>query len=321
MPTEQPLVSILIPTYNQKQYVGQTVESCLSQTYPRIEVIVVDDGSTDGTGKLLQECYGSQIRYLHQENRGVSAARNTATQAANGEFIQYCDSDDQLLPTKIEQCVNALLQQPDAALVYTHCDYVEEDGITVISRAHPVLPSGDVFCELLTGPAGNFIPQCTPVIRRQAVLDVGGFNETVRGAEDWDLWLRLAALHPFVFLNDILALYRVRANGIHADALGMATARLQVIQLARHYKGREYCLDDVAYDQLEAGRYHVLGMLYWKKGNRPEARQAFREAIRLDPAHAPIRRLYLASSYIFPSSSASVIQKMNVWRKRIQARS
>jgi hypothetical protein len=295
---------MVIPTYNHKRFVCQAIDACLAQTYPNCEIIVVDDGSTDATGDMLRERYGDRIGYIYQENRGLPVARNVGTRAARGEFIHYCDADDQLLPTKVEQCAQVLIQQPDVVLVYTDCHYVEEDGQTIIPRPALQLPSGDVFCELLTGHQGNFIAQCTPLIRRQAVLDVGGFNEQIRSAHDWDLWLRLAAQHQFAVIHEALALYRVLPNAMHTDPLRMSQARLAVIQMARHYPGREKCLDDSAYDQLEAGRHHRVAIVLWLQHRRAEARRAFREAIRLDPSHTLVRRLLLGMSYVLPARLA-----------------
>ncbi len=311
-----PLVSIVIPAYNHKQYIEQTVDSCLAQTYPNCEIIVVDDGSTDGTGEILAARYGERIQYIYQQNRGLPAARNAGTDAAKGEYIQYCDSDDQLLPTKVERCVELLQTQADAVFAYTHCDFVEEDGRTVIPRLHSMLPSGDIFCKLLNGPQGNFIMECAPLVRRQAVIEVGRFNESLRAAEDWDLWLRLTARYPVVFLNEVQALYRVRANAMHTDGIRMATARLQVIEMARQYPGREWCIDEAAYDQIVAARYHVLAMEYWKHGQRAASRQAFRQATKLDPAHGKIRLIYGLLTYGFPAQTANIIGQ---WASRIRS--
>jgi glycosyltransferase involved in cell wall biosynthesis len=314
--SELPLVSIVIPTYNHKRYVWQAVEAALAQTYPDCEVIVVDDGSTDSTGAMLRERYGERIRYVYQENRGLPAARNAGTQAARGEFINYCDADDQLLPLKVERCMAVFRRQPGVTLVYTDCNFVQEDGRTVIPRPHLVLPSGDVFCELLAGPLGNFVSECAPLIRRQAVLDVGGFNESLPAAEDWDLWLRLAARHTFAFVNEVLALYRMSPNAMHTDRLRMVAARLRVIQMARNYPGRERCLDDAAYDQLEAGRHHLLAMVYWAQGSRRAAREHFHAAIRLDPAHTAIRRLYMAMAVLFPARAATWVERVGAHLRR-----
>jgi glycosyltransferase involved in cell wall biosynthesis len=315
--TENPLVSIVIPTYNHKQYVWQAVDSALAQTYLHCEVIVVDDGSTDGTGEMLNERYGDRIRYIYQENQGLSATRNTGTRVARGEFIHYCDADDQLLPAEVGRCLDVFREHPDATLVYSLCQRVEDDGKTPIPYEWPPLPSGDIFCQLLTSPVGNFVPQCAALMRRQAVLDAGGFNENLRAAEDWDMWLRLAARHKLVFLPEFLARYRVRPDAMHTDPLRMAVARLQVVQTARRYPGRERCMDDAAYDRFEAGRHHQLAMVYWAQGRRADARRAFHDAICMDSSGAALRRVYIWFTYFLPSRSATVAERFAGWIKRL----
>jgi glycosyltransferase involved in cell wall biosynthesis len=305
-------VSIVIPAYNAKNYIAQTINSCLAQTYPNCEIIVVDDGSKDGTGDFLLSYYGDQIRYIYQENQGVSAARNTGVQSAKGEFIHFCDADDHLMPEKVAHSVEAFQLHPEAVLVCSQCGYMDEHGRVIPSKLRPQPLAGDVFCELLT--VENFVTTSTVMVRRQMVLDVGGFNLNLSVAEDWDLWLRLAARGPFVVLNDVLGLYREVANGLHKNTLSMTLGRLRVIQLARQYAGRERCLDDAAYDRLEAGRYHTLAMVYWEQGQRSQARQAFREAIRLAPSEARVRRLYQALSYGLP---ARTVIQMERWVLRL----
>lgn len=311
-----PLVSIVIPTYNHRQYVCDAVESALTQTYAPLEVIVVDDGSTDGTAALLAGCYGERIRVITQPNQGLSAARNTGIQSARGPLINFCDADDLLLPEKVARCYAVLSAHPEAAVVYTDYEHVAEDGRTILERPHPLLPSGDIFCELLLGPLGNFIHEAAPLVRRAALIEAGMFNTTLRAVEDWDLWVRVAARHPFIFLPERLTLYRQRADAMHRDRLRMARARLQFFQMARHYPGRARCLDDAAYDRLEASRQHVLAMTCWQLGRRAEARAALRAAIQLDPGHAALRRLYLALSYVFPASVTQVVDRLRAMAAR-----
>jgi glycosyltransferase involved in cell wall biosynthesis len=300
--TDLPLVSFIIPAYNSRHYVCEAVDSCLAQTYPNGEVIVVDDGSTDGTPDLLHERYGDRIRLIRQANRGAAGARNTGILAARGEFIQYCDSDDRLLPHKVQAGWDLFQQKPEIVLVYAVAQIVRFDDMTEVPLPDRQLPSGDVFCLLLKE---NVVGTSTVMARRQAVLDVGGFDEVLKVAEDWDLWLRMAARWPFAAINEVLTIYRDRPEGLHADPVALAEGRLAVIQRARHYPRRRECLDDKAYDAFEAGRCHVLAMVYWQHGRRAAARRSLRAAVALEPDHAAIRRLYIGLSYIFSMKLAT----------------
>ncbi|MBN1681444.1 MAG: glycosyltransferase [Anaerolineae bacterium] len=309
---DSPLVSIVIPTYNHRRYICDAVDSALAQTYPNCEIIVVDDGSDDGTVTLLKSRYGESIRIIYQENRGLSAARNTGTRQSLGEFVNYCDADDKLLPTKVARCMDVFEQHPDAAAVYTDYEHVADDGETVLARPHPPLPSGDIFCDLLIGPLGNFIHEAAPLVRRAAVIEAGGFNENLRAAEDWDLWLRVAVRHPFVYLRDMLTLYRQRPDAMHTDPVRMAESRLHFIQLARCYPGRERCLDDAAYDVLEAGRHHHLAMVYWQQGRRTAARDHLRSAMKLNPSF--MRRLTLLMTHVLSARAWQTLERMHTAR-------
>ncbi|HVO69236.1 MAG TPA: glycosyltransferase [Aggregatilineaceae bacterium] len=297
-----PLVSIVIPAYNSAQFICEAVDSCLVQTYPNCEIIVVDDGSTDNTRALLEARYGERIRYLSQQNAGPSAARNRGIRAARGAFIQFCDADDQLLPAKIERCMEVFQQQPEVGVVYTRYQYVEADGKTPAPLSDPPLLSGDVFCDLLLSN-GNAILTSATLVRRDALLEVGTFDERLRRTQDWDLFLRLASRYSYASIDEVLLLYRWHEHGLTKQAYHTAQGRLITIQKARHYPGRERCLDDEAYDRLEAGRHHVMAMVRWRMGDRGGARQSLREAIRLDPSHRAARWVYLVLSYAFPHRS------------------
>jgi glycosyltransferase involved in cell wall biosynthesis len=305
MPDSDPaLVSIVIPTYNSASFIGEAVDSCLAQTYPNCEIIVVDDGSTDGTRDLLESQYGERIRYLYQPNAGPSAARNNGIRAARGAFIQFCDADDQLLPSKIERCMEVFQREPDLGVVYTRYQHVEVDGKTPAPLADPPLLSGDTFCDLLLSN-GNAILTSATLVRREALLEAGLFDERLWCSEDWDLFLRLASRYAYASIDEVLLLYRWHEGSLTKEMYRMAQGRLITIQKARQYAGRERCLDAAAYDCLEAGRQHVLAMVCWRMGDRGGARRALREAIRLDPAHRTARRLYWALSYAFPYRSVT----------------
>jgi glycosyltransferase involved in cell wall biosynthesis len=185
------LVSIIIPTYNCRRWIAEAIDSALAQTYPQCEIIVVDDGSTDGTGKYLRERYGERIRYIYQPNRGRGAARNHGLRLACGKYIQFLDADDLILPGKIGGQVAFLEAHPGYAAVYCHCLVFNEDD-----KAHrwdwprqKAYCSGDILEREIHEP--YLLPNMV-LVRRQWVELVGGFDEELRSNEDWDLWLRIA---------------------------------------------------------------------------------------------------------------------------------
>ena len=207
--TRNSLVSIIIPTYNMRQWIGEAIDSALAQTYPNCKIIVVDDGSTDGTGEYLRERYGERIRYIYQPNRGRGAARNHGLRMADGEYTQFLDADDLILPEKIASQVAFLDAHPEYAAAYCHClVFFDED------KDHPWdWPGQKAYC------SGNILereihePFLLPVmilVRREWVGRVGGLDETLRSNEDWDLWLRIAhAGGQFKYLpGPALAMYR-----------------------------------------------------------------------------------------------------------------
>ncbi|MCA9940788.1 MAG: glycosyltransferase family 2 protein [Anaerolineales bacterium] len=206
-----PRVSVIIPAYNHAPYVRACVDSALAQTYTDREVIVVDDGSTDGTREILRD-YGEAIHLILQPNRGTQAARNTAVRAASGEFIALLDSDDVWLPAKLEKQVAALERQPAAGLVYSLAYTIDATGRR-LNGGNPtgvVLPEGaDAFQELLRG---DFMPALTVMIRRACLQEIGLFDETLIGSGDWDLWLRIAARYPVICVPEPLALYRLHGT-------------------------------------------------------------------------------------------------------------
>lgn len=299
MPTDQPLVSIVIPAYNNRRYLPAALDSCLAQTYPRCEVIVVDDGSTDGTDSLIRDRYGARVRLLRQSNRGPSAARNAGIQAAHGDYVKFCDADDQLLPDITARSMAILAAQPGASVVHTRYHYVAEDGATHLPVKRPSLPSGDVYCDLLLSN-GDFVLTSAVTAPRRLLLDCGGFDESLFVAEDWDLFLRLAAQVPFHYIDDDLVLYRHHAGNLHTASLKAAQGRLIAVQKAQATALAKGCLDRAALDRLLAGRYQHLGIVYWRTGQRRAARAQFEQANRIDPS--PVRRLMSLATYALPAA-------------------
>lgn len=212
---ESPTVSVVIPVRNGEPFLRQCLDSALTQTRPPMEVVVVDDGSTDGTAEILRE-YQGKVTVLEQENRGQGAAVNRAVAYSRGELIAFLDCDDCWDPGKLERQVAVLERFPEAVAVY--CDHrrIDPSGTTMGrtgALAHP-RTSGQVLEALIRG---NFIISPSVVmIRAKAFHAAGRFDEDHRdlGSKDYGLWLRLAALGPFIYLAETLASYRQHANNM-----------------------------------------------------------------------------------------------------------
>jgi len=192
-----PLVSIVIPCFNYAKYLGEAVDSALGQTHHPCEVVVVDDGSTDGSAEVARG-YGDRVRYLFQENRGLPATRNSGIQAARGSFIVCLDADDTLAPEFVEKCLNLLLARPDAGFAYTQVRYFgRESG----ESAYPEYDLDELKKE-------NFVNQSA--MMRAEVVKAYPYDESfTKGVEDWNLYLTLAE-HGIrgVLLDEPLLNYR-----------------------------------------------------------------------------------------------------------------
>lgn len=210
-----PLASVAVPAYNHARYIGACLESIRDQTYPELELVVVDDGSTDGTGDAVQRFvreHGNRFRrveFIRQENRGVGAASNRAIAACRGEWVHLLGSDDRLYPHKIEAQWRAIRDWGDErlALIYADADLIDEDGAVIPKVAGARPPSGPDPEAYLSLVLGNPIPNPTVALHRERFAGLGGFDESLR-LEDWDCWLRLATGYTLARVPERLAAYR-----------------------------------------------------------------------------------------------------------------
>ena len=218
-------VSVIIPTHNRRDLLRAAIDSVLAQTYPEIEIIVVDDGSTDDTTEAMAQYIG-RIVYLRQSNQGVAATRNAGIRAATGEYLTFLDDDDLMLPTKIERQVQLLAARPEAGLVHCRFYHVDRDG-NVLDKVG-VLPQGQVLKPLL---CGNFMWAGAPLVRRQCLDQVGMFDEHIPATcADWDMWLRIAqAGYPFACVQEPLGSYRVQQDSMLAKVGELESAVLAVL--------------------------------------------------------------------------------------------
>lgn len=206
----RPSVSVVVPTFNRAELVQRALRSVVAQTRPAEQVIVVDDGSTDDTGRLVQQNFGA-VDYLAQENRGVSAARNRGIEVATGEWIALLDSDDEWLPQKLERQFEYLEQEPAHRVCHTDEIWIRR-GRRVNPRLKHAKQGGWIFRHCLPLCA---ISPSSVLIHRSVFDEVGLFDETLPACEDYDLWLRICSRWPVLFVPDRL----VVKHGGHEDQL------------------------------------------------------------------------------------------------------
>lgn len=223
--TREPLVSAVIPAFNAERFIRTAVQSALAQTYASLEVIVVDDGSTDRTGAIAQG-FGKQVHYVWQGNQGVAAARNTGIELARGELIAFLDADDEWLPDKTTTQVTALLAD-GAIAAFTATRYVDEMSGHEWIESCPAQP--DVVQALLVSSA-IVGPPSAALVRRQALRDVGGFDRQLSQSADWDMWLRLAMIGRFSVTDEPLVRYRVHNTNMSRDARLLEADTLRVFR-------------------------------------------------------------------------------------------
>lgn len=202
----RPIVSIITPTYNSAKYLPRAVTSALNQTYPDLELIVINDGSTDDTQEILKPYFkDKRLKYFYQSNRGIASARNLGIEKSSGRFIAFLDADDEFLPTKIERQLKTLKEKPDYGVCYSDILHFYDTNPRKFFHHRYSYPSGNLFEPLLKK---QFINPLSVFVRREVIEKYGLFDETLRHTEDWDLWLRWAwAGVKFYYLNEILAYY------------------------------------------------------------------------------------------------------------------
>ncbi len=202
-----PHVSVVIPTHNRRTLVTEAVASVLAQTHRELELVVVDDGSSDETaGHLRREVRDERLKVLTQENRGVSAARNRGVRETSGEWVGFLDSDDLWLPLKLQRQLEELADHPEIPAVYTE-EVWYRDGRWANPRKVHEKHSGRIFRHCL--PLCIISPSSV-LLRRSVFEELGGFDETLPVCEDYDLWLRLTARHPVRLVRERLI---VKRNG------------------------------------------------------------------------------------------------------------
>ena len=227
-------ISVIIPVYNGEKYIAEAIESILNQTLPAYEIIVIDDGSTDNTAKIVKEY--NIIKYFYQPNSGVSVARNLGIHNANGKYIMLLDHDDFYPQNKIELCLNQFQQNPDVAVVNGVIQIVFDNKEIQNSfyAVYPRLQSNDILPRsALVGSA---------MFKREVLLEIGGFNPEMRSAEDIEIWVKLNQKQVRIsYINDVCLFYRRHDNNMtRQPGFANASAKNTLLMLHKSLKNRKF---------------------------------------------------------------------------------
>ena len=219
-------ISVIIPTYNRRHTLERAIDSVLSQTFKPFEIIIVDDGSEDGTRNWVQEAYPS-IKYIYQSNNGVSSARNKGIISSRGSWIALLDSDDEWMPEKLEDQVIFINENPGSLFCHTNEIWIR-NGVRVNQLKKHKKYGGDIFKYCLDMCR---ISPSSSLIKKEVFEDVGLFDESLTVCEDYDLWLRITANYTILFLDRPL----IKKYGGHADQLsrvpeGIEQYRIQSLE-------------------------------------------------------------------------------------------
>ena len=262
--THQPLVSVIIPAYNGTAFLKAAIDSVLDQTYPSVECIVVDDGSTDETPSII-DSFGSLVRSQRRANQGPARARNHGARLARGQFVSFLDHDDYWRPTKIERQVRRLAERPEAAVIYTAVELIDANGDHLATIPAP--PEELALRNTLLMQWPHLAIEQGALIRREAFIEVGGFDERLTTSDACDLACRLAMAYPVEPLDEPLAAYRQHSShqmhhNLSTLERDMRLVYSKVLESDHRYR-----------PLLRRARYNLHACLanwYWRDERRPD---------------------------------------------------
>lgn len=273
-----PLVSVVIPVFNAERYLAESVASALGQSRREIEVLIVDDGSTDGSRQIAQELAADpRVRLLSGVNGGPARARNLGIRESRGEFVAFLDADDLWLPHKLDRQIPLFSENPSPDVVYSQRLTVDADGRTVEGYRPPV-PSGRILDEMWVD---NFICMSSAVVRREVFDRVGLLDETLRMSEDFDFWLRTALHCEFRGVEEPLVKYRV-----HGEQTSRRTE--ERVRVAWEIRGRFEAehgihLGGEARRRARARHFATRGLREEREGERWRSLVSYLRALRFEP--------------------------------------
>lgn len=286
-PKFNPLVSVVLPTYNRARLLSRAVKSVLDQTYPNFELIVVDDCSTDDTEDVVKGFQDDRIRYIrHEKNQGAPIARNTGIKAAKGKYIAFQDSDDVWCSTKLEKQENAFNSAPtDLGVIYTSFWLIHNDKKTMVPSSHVKQTEGKIHNTLL---AMNFVSMSSAIVKKECFEKVGMF-ENIPRFQDWELWLRISKYYSFKHLREPLVKVYRQSDSISRNA--------DVLISARKYILSKYYNELSKNPKLLSKHYSDIGIFLCSKGDIKEGRKYFFKAVSVHPFNAKLLLWTIASIF------------------------
>jgi glycosyltransferase involved in cell wall biosynthesis len=309
-----PMVSVIIPTFNRENYVTKAIDSVLAQTYPDYEIVVVDDGSTDNTKEVIRK-YKDKIRYLYQKNQGVSSARNSGIKASRGEWIAFLDSDDEWFPDyllyQVDQIkktlgprvyiTNALTLSEDGTI----SNYFEQNNISSLFKGASSLTINKPLLFVIKYRLASLI---TVLMKKDIVIEAGKFDERLSILEDYDLFARMSLLSSFVFINKELV-YIIRrkeainnlTSQLYSNSMRCRRASEIIYKHIRKNPGLSI-KERLTVNRILSANQRALGNLVFNMGKLSEARHHYKEAMLICPSIRSVPKYFIS---LFPGKIAS----------------
>jgi len=304
-----PDVSVIIPAYNAERHIGEALASIRAQTLPAVEILVVDDGSTDGTVEAVERAgAGLDVTLIRQANAGPAAARNHGIRRARGRYCAFLDADDTMLPERL--AAQKALFDADAALGLVHTDLMIFDDTGIIHhtrRAFSEPCGGTVLDRLLLD---NFITTSTVMAPKACLIDAGLFGEARRVSEDFELWLRMVARWKVGYIDRPLVRYRRRPGSLSDDKLASTRSALEVVEAFWREHPQHQHRQPAVYRQSVGQHLATAGMAALAGGHQRIAIGYLARSLRLNPWRRRVWRA-MAKALLVPARPSSAAAPAN----------
>lgn len=263
-------VSVVIPVYNSEGFIIEAIDSMREQSFKDHEIIVIDDGSTDGTANIVKRYY-KKVKYIYQQNRGIASARNRGIKEAKGKYIAFLDADDVSERNRLEIQVNALKRNKDAGLVYSSLSFINEKGDEISDIHRSEQYDSETFLGKMF--ARNITVSASAVMAKKSLIDkLEGFDENIPLSEDYDLWLRMAKISSVVYIDVPLVRYRRHPNNMSMNRDGNKLNEARAI--LKHDLKEVYGYVKKAYPERADA---VMGAIYTKISDYSNAEKFLRK--------------------------------------------